>query len=134
MKIRALDHSALLVRDVDKSRHFYGQILGMEEVPRPSSFNFRGAWFRMGNTELHLIEEEEVGRVEAVEPNGYGKAELARGHGTHSAYEVDDLEETVRYLKERDIAIVGGPRPRGDGIMQLYILDPDNYIVELFVR
>ena len=134
MKIRTLDHTALLVRDVEKSRHFYGRVLGMEEVSRPHTFDFPGAWFRMGKTELHLIGETEAGRVAAVEPNSYRPDELARGYGTHSAYEVDDLEETQRHLREHDITIVGGPRPRGDGITQLYILDPDNYVVELFVR
>ena len=134
MKIRALDHSALLVRDIERSRQFYGQVLGMEEVPRPHNFDFPGAWFRMGETELHLIGETEAGRVASVEPNSYRPDELARGYGTHSAYEVDDIEEAQRHLREHNIAIVGGPRPRGDGIIQLYILDPDNYVVELFVR
>jgi len=27
MNIRALDHAALLVKDVERSRHFYGQVL-----------------------------------------------------------------------------------------------------------
>lgn len=134
MKIRTLDHSALLVRDIERSRHFYGQVLGMEEVMRPSSFDFPGAWFRMGNTELHLIGELEPGRVDSIEPNGYRPDELAKGHGSHSAFEVDDIEETQRYLHDHNIAIVGGPRPRGDGITQLYILDPDDYVIELFVR
>jgi len=136
MKIRTLDHTALLVSDVERSRHFYGQLLGLEEVARPASFDFPGAWFRMGNTEIHLIGNAESGQVEQVRQSNHRAEELARGHHTHFALEVDDhdLDETVRYLQARDIAIVGGPRPRGDGVMQLYIRDPDNYIVELFVR
>ncbi len=47
MEIRRLDHVALLVKDVERSRRFYGQVLGMEEVPRPSNFTFPGAWFRI---------------------------------------------------------------------------------------
>jgi len=35
MEIRRLDHAALLVKDVERSRGFYGQVLGMEEVPHP---------------------------------------------------------------------------------------------------
>lgn len=136
MKIRTLDHAALLVSDVERSRHFYGQLLGLEEVARPASFEFPGAWFRMANTEIHLIGNAESGQIEHARQSNYREEELARGHYTHFALEVDDhdLEETVRYLQARNIAIVGGPRPRGDGVMQLYICDPDNYIVELFVR
>jgi catechol-2,3-dioxygenase len=43
VEIRRLDHAALLVKDVERSRRFYGQVLGMEEVPRPSNFTFPGA-------------------------------------------------------------------------------------------
>ena len=51
MKIRSLDHAAVLVKDVERSRYFYGQVLGMDEVPRPSNFDFPGAWFRQGHAE-----------------------------------------------------------------------------------
>ena len=47
MEIRRLDHAALLVKDVERSRRFYGQVPGMEEVPRPGNFPFPGAWFRI---------------------------------------------------------------------------------------
>lgn len=68
MEIRKLDHAALLVKDVDRSRRFYGQVLGMQEVPRPSNFNFPGAWFRKDSAEIHLIGEAEPGRVAQVQP------------------------------------------------------------------
>ncbi len=72
------------------------------------------------------------GRTKQVNP-GYVAKELAIGHATHVAFEVDDLEEAMRHLHTQGIEIVGGPRPRGDGVQQLYILDPDGYVVELFV-
>src|SRR5438067_2319139 len=71
MEIRRLDHAALLIKDVERSRRFYGQILGMEEVPRPSNFTFPGAWFRKGGAEIHLIGEAEPGRAAQVQPGGY---------------------------------------------------------------
>jgi catechol 2,3-dioxygenase-like lactoylglutathione lyase family enzyme len=133
MEIRRLDHAALLIKDVERSRRFYGQVLGMEEVPRPPSFTFPGAWFRQGSAEIHLIGEAEPGRVAQVQPGGYRPDELAVGHVPHVAFEVADLEEARQHLKAHDVAIVGGPRPRGDGVMQMYVCDPDGYIVELFV-
>ena len=32
MEIRRLDHAALLVKDVERSRRFYGQVLGNVEI------------------------------------------------------------------------------------------------------
>ncbi len=132
MNIRALDHAALLVKDVERSRHFYIGILGMNEEPRPSSFNFPGAWFRKGTAHIHLIGEVEEGRAAQTVPT-YRSNELAIGHVTHIAFEVDDLEEAQKHLRSHNIEIVGGPRPRGDGVQQLYVLDPDGYVIEFFV-
>jgi catechol 2,3-dioxygenase-like lactoylglutathione lyase family enzyme len=132
MEIRKLDHAALLVKDVERSRYFYGQILGMKEVPRPASFDFPGAWFSKASFQIHIIGEAEVGRAAQVQP-GYRRDEMARGYGAHIAFEVDDLEAAIRHLRAHDVEIVGGPRPRGDGVQQMYVCDPDGYIVEFFV-
>ena len=83
MEIRGLDHAALLVKDVERSRRFYGEVLSMEEVPRPSNFTFPGAWFRKGRAEIHLIGESEPGRTAQVQPGGYRPDELSVGYGAH---------------------------------------------------
>ena len=132
MEIRKLDHAAMLVKDVERSCRFYGQVLGMEQIPRPSTFNFPGAWFSKGSFQIHLIGEVEAGRTAQVNP-GYRRDEMARGYGAHVAFEVDDLESALQHLRAHDVEIVGGPRPRGDGVQQLYICDPDGYIIEFFV-
>jgi catechol 2,3-dioxygenase-like lactoylglutathione lyase family enzyme len=130
MKIQGISHAALLVSDVEKSRRFYGGVLGMEEILRPSNFHFPGAWFRHGKAELHLIGEAEPGRVGQVSP-GYRLEELAEGYGAHIAFEVDDMDDAQRLIRDRGAEVVGEPRLRGDGITQMYLADPDGYMVEL---
>lgn len=132
MNIHKADHAALLVEKVERSLQFYTQVLGMQEIPRPQNFDFPGAWVTSSGFQIHLIGEDTEGRARQVHP-GYQADELTRGYGTHLAFEVDDLAETIRHLNDRDIRIVGGPRPRGDGVQQLYICDPDGYMIELFV-
>jgi catechol 2,3-dioxygenase-like lactoylglutathione lyase family enzyme len=135
MKLRTLDHVSFLVNDVERSRQFYHHVLGLTEVLRPntSNFNNSGAWFESENFQIHLIGDIEGERVAQVNP-GYRPDELARGHIAHAAFEVDDLEATIQHLHACDVEIVGGPRPRGDGVQQLYICDPDRYVIELFSR
>jgi catechol 2,3-dioxygenase-like lactoylglutathione lyase family enzyme len=125
-----MNHAALLVSDVELSRRFYGGVLGMEEVPRPSNFHFPGAWFRKGGAELHLVQEPEPGRARQMHP-GYSPEELAEGFGSHFAFEVGDLAEAQREVEARGAEVVGRPRPRGDGVVQMYLTDPDGYLVEL---
>ena len=131
MNIRKADHVALLIKDVERSRQFYALVLGMQEIPRPKSFDFPGAWFTRGDFQIHLIGEEVEGRAQQVNPR-YDADELALGRATHLAFEVDDLDAAMQHLHARGVEIVGGPRPRGDGVQQMYICDPDGYVIELF--
>src|SRR6266702_1327822 len=126
MNILKLDHAALLVKDVERTCQFYCQVLGMEVIP-----GLGAIWLAKGSAEIHLLGESEQGR--AAQASGtYYDDDLADGHTTHIAFEVEDLEEAQRDLKEHGVEIVCGPRPRGSGAEQLYICDPDGYVIELF--
>jgi catechol 2,3-dioxygenase-like lactoylglutathione lyase family enzyme len=135
MNIRKLDHVSFLVKDVDRSRRFYGQVLGLREIPRTSSANNLGAWLTNDehSFEVHLIGEAEAGRV-AQTHTRYHRDEMATGQGSHPAFEVENLEATIQHLRTLNVEIVGGPRPRGDGVQQVFICDPDDSLIELFVR
>ena len=43
MNTEDLNHVALHVSDLDASRKFYGELLGLEKIKRPD-FNFPGEW------------------------------------------------------------------------------------------
>jgi catechol 2,3-dioxygenase-like lactoylglutathione lyase family enzyme len=125
-----LDHGGLIITDPDRSREFYVGVLGLEEVPRPPTFDFPGFWVQVGDQQLHLIGEAEAGRAREVHP-GYRRNEVAGGYATHLAIVVDDLDATLAGVRERGGEVIGGPRPRGDGVLQAYLADPDGHVVEL---
>ncbi len=54
-----IQHVAINVTNIAASKRFYGEALGLAEIPRPDTFNFKGAWYRLGPTDLHLIERDE---------------------------------------------------------------------------
>jgi catechol 2,3-dioxygenase-like lactoylglutathione lyase family enzyme len=126
MNILKLDHAALLVRDIERSRQFYHDVLGMDEIPGLGTI-----WLSKGSAEIHLLQEPDERRVT---PIGHHPDDLARGHITHIALEVENLEEAQHHLKTHHIEIVCGPRPRGNDGEQLYICDPDGYVIELFAQ
>jgi catechol 2,3-dioxygenase-like lactoylglutathione lyase family enzyme len=128
---RGIQHCALVVSDLERSRRFYGDALGLAEIARPSNFAFAGAWFQAGADELHLILEGDTTMRAGVSAHGSG---LASGLVTHIAFEVDDLDAAVGRLRDHDVEIGGGPMPRGDGVEQAFALDPDGYVVEVFQR
>ncbi len=61
----------------ESARTFLGEVIGMTEAPRPPALTGRvNGWFRLGDLEIHIAEEE-----------GFRPARKA-----HPGIEVDDLD------------------------------------------
>jgi catechol 2,3-dioxygenase-like lactoylglutathione lyase family enzyme len=124
-----LQHTGLVVSDLERSRRFYRDALDLEEVPRPSNFTFAGAWFQCGEDQIHLLAEADTTGGAGQPDAGAG---AAYGLTHHLAFEVDDLAAARARLDEHGVTITGGPMPRGDGATQVFFLDPDGHVLELF--
>jgi catechol 2,3-dioxygenase-like lactoylglutathione lyase family enzyme len=60
-----------------QARHFYGEVLGLREIPKPPALAARGgAWFELGDAQLHL----------GVDP------EFRPAHKAHLAFDVENLD------------------------------------------
>ena len=126
VKVKQIDHITLIVRDVEASRRFYVDLLGMEEVARPA-FTFDGAWFRAGSTLIHLIKEHDRSG-----PAGYPVEVLVRSSRNHHfAFEVDDAKVVADQLKSMGINLLDDAKLRPDGATQVFVTDPDHHVVEL---
>jgi glyoxylase I family protein len=128
--VSVLHHVSLPVADLERSRRFYREVLGLEEIARPP-FPFPGAWFRLGDRELHLIGGE------GAAPEGAGDADPRR---LHFAVRVASYREALAHLRGRgyrEDADEGDPArvlalPRSVvGYPQLYVLDPDRHLIEI---
>jgi catechol 2,3-dioxygenase-like lactoylglutathione lyase family enzyme len=110
------NHLSLHVSDLEKSRHFYGTLLGMEELPRPN-FSYKGAWYSMGDgLLLHLIEGKDY--------------ETRSGNrGNHFAFTTKDVDALEQELRSKGIEVVSN-KIRVDGVRQMFVKDPDGYYVE----
>ena len=129
--VTRLHHVGLVVSDLKRSRRFYGEALGLEEVPRPPNFTFAGMWFRFGDTEIHLLAEADTtGRAGTPDPG----PSATFGLSSHIALEVEDLAAACARLEENRVPLIGGPMSRGDGVTQVFFLDPDGYVLEFFER
>ena len=120
------DHVALVVANLAASRKFYVDQLGFEEVSRPA-FDFAGAWFKIGQTLIHVIESDKhSGKA------GWGDRlveRISRGH--HIACRTNNFEQAVRAIDYHGLEIAQGPKIRPDGTNQVYIYDPDRHLIEI---
>ena len=128
--IGRLHHVSIVIDDLEATRHFYCDILGMEEVERPPTFHFKGQWFRKNGYEIHTIFKDAAGQVSGDAENNIRPGRditFAR----HFCFSVNSVEETVKTLADHGVELIAGPRSRGDGATQMYVYDPNGHMVEL---
>lgn len=117
LSIKAFNHVALQVSDVERSADFYAKALDLEEIAIPA-FDYPVKWFSLGaNRELHLIGREENGTSTGI-------------RGNHFALEVSDILQAEKHLQSLGIAYMP-IKLRPDGIKQLFLTDPDGHYIEL---
>jgi len=131
MRIETIHHVSLTVTDLDCSKKFYREILGLDEIEMPD-FPFPGAWFQVGgNQQLHLI----------VHSGATFRG--AKGIDTrdgHFAVRVASYRRALEFLGSKGYRDDTGDHdlmkmranPRGTaGFPQIYILDPDRHVIEI---
>ena len=127
IEVKTMDHVTIVSQDLERTKQFYVDLLGMRLVERPG-FAFPGLWFQAGQTQIHVnVEGEEAGPTAKSWDRG---SVVSRGH--HIAFLVDDAQAACDELKSQGVEIAAGPKRRPDGPLQFYIFDPDGNLVELF--
>lgn len=114
-----LHHVSFAVSDLAASKRFFGGVLGLPEIERPN-FNFPGAWYAVGDRQLHLIEQSGAGRETA--------GRISRSD--HMALEVADMASARKALSDSDIEFAEGSN-RALGMEQIFCSDPDGHTIEL---
>ncbi len=113
LRVTQIDHVSVVITDLERSRHFYRDILGLREIAKPRTFDFRVIWFDLGNQHLHLLLKD---RPDTVSPR-------------HFALRVEDARSARGYFREHGIAVQETtPIPACD---RFFIADPDSNRVEI---
>lgn len=120
-------HTMVRVSDLEKSLHFYCQLLGMQEVRRKESKTGRFTLIFLAAAEdLATAQEKRAPVLELTynwDPENYTGG---RNFG-HLAFEVKNIYETCQHLQDNGITIL---RPPKDGYMA-FIKSPDGISIEL---
>ncbi len=99
------------------AKHFYGTLLGLEEIPKPeASKKNGGAWYKHGPNELHLSLER------APEANPASRR--------HVCYMVANLAEAERLLRAAGVPITPDEAPF-ERWRRFYVRDPGGNNIEI---
>lgn len=129
VKIREMDHIVLRVRDVEKSLHFYTEVLGLkpERVEQFKAGKVRFPSVRLNDdTIIDLFPSPDMEPISRNAPRNQDHFCMV--------IEPTDLNALKHEFQALGIDIQAGPGPRwgahGDGT-SLYVYDPDDNVVEL---
>src|ERR1051326_9574928 len=118
-----LHHVTISVTDLERAKSFYAAVLGLDERERPA-FDFPGAWYDLGDRQLHLVVHEETKTLRGttkVDPRD-----------AHFALRVNDFESMLERLRSHGFDVVES-RVNPTLWMQMYTTDPDGNVIELNV-
>jgi glyoxylase I family protein len=116
MQITQCLHTAILVTDLQRSEHFYGTVLGLSKIDR--SLKYSGAWYEVGNYQIHLI-------VASTVPTEAQNEKW--GRNPHFAFCVADLDAAKQQLLNHHCPI----QASASGRPAVFTKDPDGNVVEL---
>lgn len=132
--LRRVHHFALNVRDMEASRRFYGNLLGLHELTGdevPATLKDLVAQGKVANfvtpdgTVLDLFWEPDLSPPDPDPTQQFTRA-------NHFAFDIAPnlFDQAVEVLKQNEIPIDHGPvsRPTGRGI---YFYDPDGFLLEI---
>lgn len=117
VRLEALDHVTVLVRDLPRSLAFYRDLLGFEDASWRPPFAFDGAWLALGgHASVHLVCRDAGGdHVGAVD---------------HFALRGADADATRRELEGKGVDFAEQVTPDGR-FRQFFLHDPDGVKIEL---
>jgi len=125
--IQKIEHTAIMVRDMEESLSFYCDILGF-------TLRLRG---RSGDRELAFLYQEghTHTEVELICVDNPDPAYKEHSIVNHLAFTVGKIEETIAYLKEKDVEFMTEDiKPTLEGGRMIMFWGPNRELLQLVER
>ncbi len=120
--ILSLHHVSVLVSDTERSLRFYRDTLGLEVEPARPDLGYPGAWLRIGDQQIHLLQ--------LPSPDPASGRPVHGGRDRHCAFTMRSLD----VLRDRlDAAGIAYTLSRS-GRRALFCRDPDGNALEFIER
>lgn len=128
MTVQKLEHYLILAEDLEATRDFYVDVLGLEPGERPP-FPFPGYWLYAGGAPcVHLASL--AGNQAQAEYLGERETSASTGALDHVAFTASGLGETLAHLESRGIEMRRRTVPE-QGSHQVFVRDPNGITIEL---
>lgn len=113
-----IDHHSIIIADVEKTRHFYVTVLGLEEDLQRPEMSFDGLWFKVGGQAIHCLKLQNPDPVEDRPEHG--------GRDRHVCLTCADLNNLIERLEQYYIDYTRSK----SGRRAIFFRDPDGNAIE----
>ena len=132
MPITHMQHFMVLAKDLDKTRSFYCDVLGLREGPRPP-FKFKGLWIYAGDVAcIHVGERASYDETSRTSANPADPVDHGSGSVDHIAFAATDYDELTERFNRLGVKFRATQVP-GKDLRQLFVFDPDGIQIEINV-
>ena len=133
MPLTKLEHYLVLTDDLEATKRFYCEALGMREGSRPP-LAFPGYWLYVGDTPCIHVAEWNTYTAHSRET---GIAVTSRASGTgpldHIAFNASDYDDVLARLEKAGVPVARND-VTGANLRQLFLTDPNGVKIEINVR
>ncbi len=112
-------HCSVIVADINKSLILYHEILGLKIDSSRPDLGYPGAWLKVGDQQIHLIQ--------LPNPDPTTHRPKHGGHDRHVALETHQFDELMTTLNEHNIYFTLSQ----SGRKALFFRDPDGNTIEI---
>ncbi len=129
MAITGLEHYLVLTSDIDATRDFYRDALGMSQGARPP-LGFPGYWMYVGATPvIHIAEWNTYTAHSQGKDIPVTAPAASTGAFDHVAFNADDFDGVMARLTQHGVAPARNLVSKS-GMRQLFVFDPNGVKIE----
>ena len=130
MPITELNHFLLVAKDLERTRDFYQQVLGLELAERPD-FGFPGYWLKTGDSIcVHLASQAPNQVRDMFLLKKHPKGTKGSGAVDHIAFLARDPREVRQRIRKSKVEMHFRSFPDAK-LFQIFLKDPDDVTIEL---
>ncbi|HEU5178738.1 MAG TPA: VOC family protein, partial [Burkholderiales bacterium] len=130
MPVTAINHYLVVSKNLERSKKFYQEVLGLELAERPD-FGFPGYWLKTGdNICVHLASQDPNKIRDNFLLKKHPKGTTGSGSVDHIAFLAQNPEEVRNRIQKNKVEMHFRSFPDAK-LFQIFLKDPDDVTIEL---
>ena len=130
MPVTAINHYLVVSKNLERSKKFYQEVLGLELAERPD-FGFPGYWLKTGdNICVHLASQNPNKIRDNFLLKKHPKGTTGSGSVDHIAFLAQNPEEVRNRIQKNKVEMHFRSFPDAR-LFQIFLKDPDDVTIEL---